>query len=57
MRVVGVRSDNLSGRDTLTRKGAKAENVNTFRTIPFDDWLRLFMHVESSILIAHDHSG
>ncbi|EIW58576.1 TPR-like protein [Trametes versicolor FP-101664 SS1] len=32
------------GRDTLTRKGAKAENVNTFRTIPFDDWLRLFMH-------------
>ncbi|KAI0372638.1 TPR-like protein [Pilatotrama ljubarskyi] len=32
------------GRDTLARKGAKAENVNTFRTIPFDDWMRLFMH-------------
>ncbi|KAL7280359.1 hypothetical protein ACG7TL_005282 [Trametes sanguinea] len=32
------------GRDTLVRKGAKTENVNTFRTIPFDDWMRLFMH-------------
>ncbi|KAI0629317.1 TPR-like protein [Trametes polyzona] len=32
------------GRDTLTRKGVKTENVNTFRTIPFDDWMRLFLH-------------
>lgn len=34
------------GRDALARKAAKSENVNTFRTILFDDWLRLFMHVE-----------
>ncbi|KAI0664249.1 TPR-like protein [Cubamyces menziesii] len=32
------------GRDTLARKGAKSENVNTFRTISFENWLRLFMH-------------
>ncbi|KAI0820756.1 TPR-like protein [Trametes gibbosa] len=32
------------GRDTLARKGAKTENVNTFRTISFDNWMRLFMH-------------
>ncbi|KAI9062521.1 TPR-like protein [Trametes sanguinea] len=32
------------GRDSLVRKGTKAENVNTFRTIPFDDWMRLFLH-------------
>ncbi|KAI0642215.1 TPR-like protein [Trametes meyenii] len=32
------------GRDTLVRKGTKNENVSTFRTISFDDWLRLFMH-------------
>ncbi len=34
------------GRDALARKAAKSENVNTFRTILFEDWLRLFMHVE-----------
>ena len=34
------------GRDTLARKAAKSENVDNFRTIPFADWLRLFMHVE-----------
>ncbi|RPD58991.1 TPR-like protein [Lentinus tigrinus ALCF2SS1-7] len=32
------------GRDALSRKSAKSENVNTFRTISFEDWLRLFMH-------------
>ncbi|KAM5536661.1 hypothetical protein V8D89_009756 [Ganoderma adspersum] len=32
------------GRDTLTRKAAKSENVNNFRAISFEDWLRLFMH-------------
>ncbi|RDX56401.1 TPR-like protein [Lentinus brumalis] len=32
------------GRDALARKAAKSENVNTFRTILFEDWLRLFMH-------------
>ncbi len=41
------RSDDMpSGRDALARKAAKSENVNTFRTILFEDWLRLFMHVE-----------
>ncbi|KAI0730796.1 TPR-like protein [Earliella scabrosa] len=32
------------GRDSLARKAAKSENVNTFRGISFDDWMRLFMH-------------
>ncbi|KAH9893442.1 TPR-like protein [Cubamyces lactineus] len=32
------------GRDTLARKGTKSDNVNTFRTISFENWLRLFMH-------------
>ncbi|KAI0766969.1 TPR-like protein [Trametes elegans] len=32
------------GRDTLARKGVKADNVNAFRTISFEDWMRLFMH-------------
>ncbi|KAI1783533.1 TPR-like protein [Ganoderma leucocontextum] len=32
------------GRDTLARKAAKSENVNNFRAISFEDWLRLFMH-------------
>ncbi|GBE87309.1 TPR-like protein [Sparassis crispa] len=31
------------GRDSITRK-SRAEGVDTFRTISFDDWLRLFMH-------------
>ncbi|GBE87286.1 hypothetical protein SCP_1005340 [Sparassis crispa] len=31
------------GRDSITRK-SRAEGVDTFRTVSFDDWLRLFMH-------------
>ena len=34
------------GRDSLARKAAKSENVSSFRGISFEDWLRLFMHVE-----------
>lgn len=48
--VVIVRSaDCPIGRDTIARK-AKADGFNTggvdtFRTVSFDEWLRLFLHV------------
>lgn len=42
-------ADYSSGRDTIARK-AKADGFNpggvdTFRTVTFDEWLRLFLHV------------
>lgn len=38
------------------RKAAKSENVNNFRSISFEDWLRLFMHVEFIHLVLADFS-
>ncbi|THG99335.1 hypothetical protein EW026_g2982 [Hermanssonia centrifuga] len=40
------------GRDTLTKKSKSdgvSQNMNSFRTISFDDWLRLMMQVRSYI--------
>ena len=40
------------GRDSMSRKSrnenGSSPTVNTFRTVAFDDWLRLFMQVHQS---------
>lgn len=39
----------MSGRETISRKGKgeKGAGLDSFRTIKFDDWLRIFMQVRS----------
>lgn len=37
-------ADSCIGRDTIARK-TKADGIDTFRTVSFDEWLRLFLHV------------